>query len=624
MCNSQYYILPIFEEQYPELVTALEESAGNESISVQLTDCKNGMKNLQLIQEETGRKVNMYSSYSPDNEIQRWLESISPQIEHSESVILFGLGLGYHLEVLIERFPDKLFFVYEPSNQVVRHSFGSTLVSQLLSRNNVKFSAVQKWDQLFYMMHVYSEESPALVAIPFYQREYKDEFEKFQTQMKNMLVTLKINENNDIKYRIQWIRNTVLNLPAILSRPSIKKMKSKLEGKPAIIVGSGPSLNEDLSLLKSLENRFFIIAAGTSTQALERAGITPHLIVTMDGGHFNNVAFKNVKVTEVPKLVVPQVHHGIVDRHINSIYHAFLDNDLIANYHVPFEEEIAPVFYSTFSVTGTAIQAASYFGCEPILMTGQDLSYPNMSYYAEGVTHLNAKIQQSDIALATETVENVNGDLNATTPKLYMTLKDIENLLALHQDKTFINTSRNGASIKYTRWAPLQTALEQYVSSEFEPETFTDLIEQLTCCYTLEIQRSIAKKVSEVPQQLELFRKKSIVLLRDLKKLREYSRTKPQKCISIQNNVQRVWSDLYTNELFKAIFEKLLQPSLRHMDRELMHLTPDLPIRKISDILYQAIEPVINDLLGQLPAIEKIYKEGTNRLQKSGHLANEG
>lgn len=622
MCNSQNYILPIFAETYPDLVAALDEFRENEIISVRVTDCKNGMKNLQLVQEETGRSVNMYSSYSPEHEIQRWLESISPHIEHSESVVLFGLGLGYHLEALLEQFPKKLFFVYEPSNEVVRHSFGSKLVSRLLSRNNVKFSAVQKWDQLFYLMHVYSKESPVLMAMPFYQREYKQEVQEFQSAMKNMLLTLKINENNDIKYRIQWIRNTVLNLPAILSRPSIKNMKNQLEGKPAIIVGSGPSLNEDLRLLKSLEKRVFIIAAGTSVQALERAGITPHLIVTMDGGHFNNVAFKNLAVSEVPKLVVPQVHHGVVDRHIDSIYHAFFDNDLVANYHLPFVED-TPVFYSTFSVTGTAIQAAIYFGCEPILMTGQDLSYPNMSYYAEGVTHINAKIQQSDLELATETVENVNGGRNATTRKLYMTLKDIENLLALHQDKTFINTSQNGAKIKCTRWESLQTVISQYISSEFEPEKYTELMQQLPCSYEVELQNIVAKKIAEVPQQLELIKSNSIVLVRELKKLREYSRTKPAKCISIQNHVQQVWSDLYRSDLFKAVFDNLLQPSLRNMDRELMHLTHDLPITKVSDILYRAIEPVINDLLEQLPAIEKIYKEGINRLRKSGYLAEE-
>ena len=66
-------------------------------------------------------------------------------------------------------------------------------------------------------------------------------------------------------------------------------------------------------MLKKLKKHALIIAAGSSTQALLKNGITPHLIISMDGSEPNYRAFKNLNLKGVPLLFSPIIKYKILD-----------------------------------------------------------------------------------------------------------------------------------------------------------------------------------------------------------------------------------------------------------------------------------------------------------------------
>lgn len=65
--------------------------------------------------------------------------------------------------------------------------------------------------------------------------------------------------------------------------------------KPVIVIGSGPSLDKSLSVLKTLQRKCLLIAAGSSIGSLLRVGIRPHFHVHLERGYMGEVksVYKN-------------------------------------------------------------------------------------------------------------------------------------------------------------------------------------------------------------------------------------------------------------------------------------------------------------------------------------------
>ncbi len=68
-----------------------------------------------LLLEADGEKVTIHSSYYPMREADRWAESVRSD---KNLIVCFGMGLGYGLKPLSERFPGKRITVIEPDKHL--------------------------------------------------------------------------------------------------------------------------------------------------------------------------------------------------------------------------------------------------------------------------------------------------------------------------------------------------------------------------------------------------------------------------------------------------------------------------------------------------------------------------
>ncbi|PDO09802.1 MAG: hypothetical protein BLM47_10665 [Candidatus Reconcilbacillus cellulovorans] len=235
--------------------------------------------------------------------------------------------------------------------------------------------------------------------------------------------------------------------------PSILAAKGRYHGVPALIVGSGPSLDADLPLLKRLDGRCLIIAAGSSIQPLMKANLRPHMVVSVDPGVPNYYVFQNLNLENVPLVFAPTIYHKISEMKSFKVWFR-VNVDYITDFLLPPEPE-EPSFISTASVTGVCIQLAAYFGCHPILLVGQDLSYPDRTVYASHVDHATEEGKERILQAIDRQVENVSGGVNPTTLTMLNILRSIEEIIEFHPHIRFINVSRIGARIRGTEWMPL-------------------------------------------------------------------------------------------------------------------------------------------------------------------------
>ena len=88
--------------------------------------------------------------------------------------------------------------------------------------------------------------------------------------------------------------NTFENLPIIASSPDVSEIGDGMKNIPFILVGAGPSLDESIDFLKSVQDKSIIVCSNSPLRKLLHNGIKPHLVVTADPQEPTLAGFKGL------------------------------------------------------------------------------------------------------------------------------------------------------------------------------------------------------------------------------------------------------------------------------------------------------------------------------------------
>ncbi|MFD2116987.1 6-hydroxymethylpterin diphosphokinase MptE-like protein [Paenibacillus yanchengensis] len=585
-----------------EKVATFMEKQNTSDISIVLA--ANGTLNL-FINSEGEQSLYMYSKYNPEHECQRWSESSEP-IQQDSYIIMYGLGLGYHFNAYITQNRGHQIYIYEPELSIFVESLKVISLQSVIEHSNFRYLAVgedpMEQEQLFFLFHIYASESKHIVAIPFYMKKNIAQYEQFTEKLRIGLSNHLSSEQYAKSLGKFTLYNTLRNFTSIINTPSLAGMRDRLKGKQAVIIGAGPSLENEIDLLKSIQDQVFLIAAGSSIQSLLSHGIEPHLIVSMDAGKFNYNIFKQNDLNHIPLLIIPQIHYEILKERTENVIHSFFSHDPFIKYCFDLNDD-DPLFVGTHSVTGTAIQAAIYMGCDKIILVGQDLSFPNKLLYAEGTNHLTADALKNDQLQITEAVVNVKGGFNHTSAKMKITLNDIENLIALYPDTSFINTTINGARIQGTTWLPLSEVASLIGNIGYNKEEFKRDISKFTYAYSEEYKTQVRDNCQLLLQQLVEIEKQVIKVEALLSKLPELSRTNQNKCMKFIRDIETQWGQVVHSSLFKSIISEWMKSELYAYDRQVDSIAKEVNLIPKSNLMDEIVGTFITKLKKELPII---------------------
>lgn len=188
-------------------------------------------------------------------------------------------------------------------------------------------------------------------------------------------------------------RNTLRNLAHLPRSFYANKLEGRYKAIPAIIVGAGPSLEQDIPMLKRLQTRALILAGGSAIRALGAHGIAPHFAVAIDP----NAEEKERLETPfaVPLLYSTRLHPdalsawrgplGYVRAGIGGMPEAWCEAKL------GLTGKVLPIDRQSFTVTPVAVALAEMFGCSSATLVGVDLAYTGGRRYATGVIGLEAR-----------------------------------------------------------------------------------------------------------------------------------------------------------------------------------------------------------------------------------------
>ena len=426
----------------------------------------------------------------------------------------------------------------------------------------------------------------------------------------------------ELTYEIYVSRNMgkkcYIKFTGNVTESPIYGLHNKGAGIRAIVVGSGPSLHQDLEYLRKCKQHALIIAAGSSIQALLKHGIQPHVVVSFDGGEANFRAFENVDLQGIPLVYSPFIHHRIVDQANTDLIHVILNFDTVSDYLMDLKQEEVR-FLTTSSVTGTAIQLASYLGCHKIILVGQDLSFPNRLHYAPGIDHIEVEEQEKALKEAVVEIENVSGGKNPTTKKMLHTLQDIENLLQLYQDKNeFINTSKMGAKIKGTIWKPIEEVFQEIHTFQVEDDWFRLLIDQHLIKYSEERIRRIVNKIKQSERQLQQIQKKVERLQDKINQLEEARKwLNVAKVRQLLEDIQKSWFPIQKELLFQKIYHFFMQGHIVIFTRFLPQIQTEKDVLKKADLVNQHLGKLIKEMVRITPVLIADLQQSLRQIDTS-------
>jgi hypothetical protein len=235
-----------------------------------------------------GTKLAHYIHYQFVKETEELLKQTEEEVgalpDKVPSIIMFGLGVGYQLEKLLDEHTVEKLFICEPNPDFFYASlfaidwqaiFETVEKSETRIYLNIGDDGTNLFRDLlsqFYAIGPY-----ILNSTYFYQSYYNASLNSAISQLREQLqVVISMGEYFDhAYYGIAHTKEGMRRKLPILAANPASKLNYDDKEVPIFIVGNGPSLDSSIDTIKEWQGQAIVVSCGTTLQALHRHGITP-------------------------------------------------------------------------------------------------------------------------------------------------------------------------------------------------------------------------------------------------------------------------------------------------------------------------------------------------------------
>lgn len=174
-----------------------------------------------------------------------------------------------------------------------------------------------------------------------------------------------------------WAQNGLKNLVRIAENPLVNDVGHALQGIPLIVVGAGPSLAKNIDMLRQAKGKAIILCVNRALRSLQNAGIQPDLAINVEP---QDVAcqFDGIDTSALQGLILCATSHPPLYELDAPNILSFVGNQDTDGWMLPEPVEAVP---AGGSVSCSSVSLGLLWKCDPIIMVGQDLSFPGGAYY---------------------------------------------------------------------------------------------------------------------------------------------------------------------------------------------------------------------------------------------------
>ncbi|NFO04371.1 motility associated factor glycosyltransferase family protein [Clostridium botulinum] len=379
----------------------------------------------------------IHSKYYPVKEGKKFIELNEKFYKNKDVVMIYGLGLGYHIKELLKICKDNCkIYIFDVDKEIIKIADNLGILENIRKDKRVKIfenyseqflKDIVNISQLVDDILIYK---PSVKLIP---NEYMS--------LKNVLQDYSISKIAVERFSEVMNENYEHNLK--LKTPTLKEFfKSvNVNGETVIIVAAGPSLDYDINTLKTISGKIKIFSVGRALKTLMENEIKPDMITIIDS---QEVVYNQLKGHE--NLDIPLCFLSTASRWA------------VANYNGPKyifynEENKDDIIINTGKTVALAtLDIAIKGGAKEIIFIGQDLGLlDNKSHAGKGNEAAENGMYKK--------VLSVNGNMINTNDGYMYFKRQIEKEIEENTNIRFINCSK-GARIKGTLEMKLEEVLQ--------------------------------------------------------------------------------------------------------------------------------------------------------------------
>ncbi len=328
----------------------------------------------------------LHSKYRPDEEGARWVEEqckTHPLDKPNSTIILLGIGLGYHVDALLQRCHCRIILI----------ELVSGMLQALVSLRNPSWAedvlicnTQDKTKIISFLESAIHEDEASRTQILIHPTLTKPNAQMYATLFEQLTGVLKRKIQNHLTtlgFGYRWHANILQNLSHL---KNVLPLTSGLlvTSKPVVILGAGPSLDEHRSMLQHHRKEITVIATAPTLGFLHQLNLVPDWVVSVDPGYANrhHTRWLN-RFSEKPTRILTTLsaHPDVFEyfQHAHYLFHTGLPLEqlLLSCSNVPY----MPI---QGTVTMAALQFAIKYSTLPIILLGTDFSFVRGMYHYHG------------------------------------------------------------------------------------------------------------------------------------------------------------------------------------------------------------------------------------------------
>ncbi|CCQ09756.1 FIG00786906: hypothetical protein [Pseudoalteromonas luteoviolacea B = ATCC 29581] len=420
--------------------------------------------------------------------------------KHFPSAIIFGVGLGYHIPLLLEKTSFDYVFIVEPDFEQFFASLfcidWATIIEEVDEQGRCLFINLGADKSSFTRdLEVIAEDIGAfsLVRSFCYQHTPQAEINQLITKWCNDYFLFQYGHGffNDAITGLAHSIHLVEKTAQFLSWSNSKVLDPET---PIFVVGNGPSLDEAEAFIKANHQKAIVIAAGTAVASLYKKGIPVDFHVLVERPYSNYQIFGDI---------VPDNYYANINLlGLNTLYPDNVDRykwagiatkgneagtfllDLIS---YQTQGKILPLLsYSNPVVANTALSFTLFFGFKQVYLFGVDNGkLPNGHHHSkDSIYRVNNEDENEkgygSLSLDKKTLPGNFGGVVTTNELFTSAHHQLEKLIDKYNDHVFYNVGigaklEGAIATKIESLLPLERTIDKNEQIEAIKSHFTSL-----------------------------------------------------------------------------------------------------------------------------------------------------
>lgn len=554
--------------------------------------------------------------------------------------LIYGMGLGYLFQVASKNSNGSV-ILYEPDLNILWFAF--TLVdfsNDILKQNVFVASTLEEVSEAIYKKSG-MKNSPVLLSTSIQRDIHKEVFGELVNKLKEIIGSFSL----DLKFTQERfypsLKMLIKNIPCLLKEKPLDCLKNIYEGKTAVIVSAGPTLDRNIETLKKYRDKYVLFTVGTAVKTLYTNGIRPDFLCIIET-YNSSRQVEGLDLTDVNFITEPYSNPVLRKFNYKNIFSHISENNPINSFWTEISGVNNKEYLSKGTVSYTALNSARILGCSKIILVGQDLAYIQGQCYSKDSVYkdlscefnkekqkweitakdfekfslaisasANPEVREKAAKRRLENLNNslyyvkgINGDMIPTESVYATFIKPLQQFTEQYGGCKYINTSLVGAQIDGFENMSLEEALQDsenvgniQLTSRFEYDKETilntlknNLNELRDVLKILEEGKQLAKNLNN---DIKRYKVVNQDLLKNLKKL-------SMNYI----NISAVWAE--KSKLLKFI----ITSDKINLDYEMKMLT-NFTIEKISSI-NEKLSAFYNNTEKRILEIEVLINESIN------------